>query len=134
MAIRSKILGTGHYVPERVVTNALEDDSPHVRENNAAVLGELMSKAGPDARYGAAVRLLPSEEIPLDHRLDVLRMVRSMPAARVRPLMQLMLEEGALELVARRGVGAQVLGRPVGQGRAPQGLAELLARLHHVHR
>lgn len=89
---------------ERVVTNALEDDSPHVRENNAAVLGELMSKAGPDARYGAAVRLLPSEEIPLDHRLDVLRMVRSMPAARVRPLMQLMLEEGALEL-ARRAVG-----------------------------
>lgn len=89
---------------ERVVVTALDDEIPEVRERNAAVLGELMSTAGPEARYGAAVRLLRAEEISLDHRLDILRIVRAMPVERVRPLMQLLLEDGSLEL-ARRAVG-----------------------------
>ena len=108
---------------ERVVVNALEDSEAEVRERNAAVLGELMSTSGPEARYGAAVRLLRSDEISLDHRLDILRIVRSMPAERIRPLMHLLLEEGSLEL-ARRAVGW------VRETRSGESMRHLVRALH----
>lgn len=88
---------------ERVVHNALEDPEPEVRERNAAVLGELMSAAGEDARYGAAVRLLSTDQIAIDHRVDLLRIVRTLPAERIAPLMHRLLDEGELAL-ARRAV------------------------------
>lgn len=86
---------------ERVVHNALEDPERAVRERNAEVLGELLPTVGDDAKYGAAVRLLATDSISIDHRLTVLRIARGLPPERVMPLMQSMLDTGPLELARR---------------------------------
>ncbi len=86
---------------DRVVHNALEDPVPEVRERNAEMLGQIMSSADEESRTRAAQRLLLSDQVSLDHRLDIFRMVRGLPESRVLPLMQSLLEEGSQELVRR---------------------------------
>lgn len=88
---------------ERMVHNALEDPVSEVRERNADMLGQVMSSADEESRTRAAQRLLLSDQVSLDHRLDIFRMVRGMPETRVLPLMQSLLEDGPQEL-ARRAV------------------------------
>lgn len=88
-------------VLDRAVHNALEDPVRDVREANAAVVGALIPSTEEPARTQAAARLLLSPEVSLDHRLDLLRMMRGLPESQVLPLMQTLLEEGPLELVRR---------------------------------
>lgn len=88
---------------DRAVHNALHDSNADVRTLNAALIGELMPGASESARAHAAGQLLLSSDIALDHRLDLLRIVRGLPTDQALPLMTDLLDQGPLEL-ARRAV------------------------------